>query len=309
MKGLVVVTGASGFLGRYVARCFARHGYGVAGIGHDDWRGHSFRDWGIDAWRTASVTLENLESLAKEVGEPAIVAHCAGGASVKFSLANPAEDFHLTVSSTLDVLEFARLRAPAVRIVYPSSAAVYGATPVLPLSEDMILDPISPYGLHKRLVEELCRYYAAHWNVPTALIRFFSLYGEGLQKQLLWDACRKARDGDFSFFGTGDELRDWLHVSDAAELFYLAGEKAGTHCPVVNGATGIGRSVREIVTRIGLLWYPQVQPAFSSLSKPGDPCHLVADIQRIRSWGYEPEVGLASGLSAYVNWFRKEFPA
>ncbi|MHC1726429.1 MAG: NAD-dependent epimerase/dehydratase family protein [Syntrophobacteraceae bacterium] len=307
MKRLAFVTGASGFLGRYVAKCLAGHGFNVAGIGHDEWLGNPFRDWGIDVWRTASISLESLEVLAQEIGEPTVVAHCAGGASVKFSLTNPAEDFHMTVSSTVDVLEFARGRAPAVSIVYPSSAAVYGATAFLPLREDMPLDPVSPYGLHKRIVEELCRYYAAHWNVPVALIRFFSLYGEGLRKQLLWDACSKARDGAFSFFGTGDELRDWLHVSDAAELFYVASEKAGLHCPVVNGGTGGGHTVREVLTRIGLLWSPTRAPEFSRLSKPGDPCHLVADIQHVQSWGFTPRVELASGLSAYVRWFRREF--
>ncbi|SPF42698.1 NAD-dependent epimerase/dehydratase (fragment) [Syntrophobacter sp. SbD1] len=194
-----------------------------------------------------------------------------------------------------------------MRIVYPSSAAVYGAATVLPLSEAIPPNPISPYGLHKRIVEDLCGYYSARWNVPAALVRFFSLYGEGLRKQLLWDACNKARDGAFTFFGTGNELRDWLHVSDAAELFLLAAENAGVHCPVVNGGTGTGHTVRDIVTQTGLLWSPQAVPEFSKISKPGDPCHLVANIRNAQSWGFTPKVELASGLAAYVRWFRKEF--
>ncbi len=306
MKELAFVTGASGFLGRHVARCLAGRGFRVAGIGYDDWCGLSPADWGMDFWKTAPVTLESLETLAKDAGEPAMVAHCAGGASVAFSLSHPHEDFHSTVSTAVDVLEFARRRAPAVRIVYPSSAAVYGVANVLPLSEDTPLAPISPYGLHKRIVEDLFLEYSTGWNVPTALVRFFSLYGEGLRKQLLWDACNKAREGVFAFFGTGDELRDWLHVSDAAELFHLAGQNAGAQCPIVNGGTGKGHSVRDILTQMGLLWLPRMVPQFSKVSKPGDPCHLVADIRHAQSMGFVPKVELASGLAAYVRWFRKD---
>ncbi len=307
MKGTAFVTGASGFLGRNVARCLAEHGFHVSGIGHDNWQGRPPSEWGIDFWRTADVTLGVLEELAHNAGEPAVIAHCVGGASVAFSLDHPREDFHSTVSTALDVLEFARRRAPRVRVVYPSSAAVYGQANVTPLRETAPLAPISPYGLHKRMVEDLFIYYSAHWKVPAAVVRFFSLYGEELRKQLLWDACNKARNGKFSFFGTGDELRDWLHVSDAAQLLCLAVENACVHCPILNGGTGKGLTIREVLTQLGLLWSPRLVPEFSKISKLGDPCHLVAEIGRAQSWGFVPKVELASGLAGYVSWFRKEF--
>ncbi len=307
MKKTAFVTGASGFLGRYVARCLAKHGFHVSGIGRDNWRGCQPSEWGIDFWKTADVTMENLVELSEAVGEPAVIAHCAGGASVGFSLDHTREDFHSTVTTALEVLEFARRRAPRVRVAYPSSAAVYGTADVALLSESAPLAPISPYGLHKKIVEDLFIYYAARWRAPAVLVRFFSLYGEGLRKQLLWDACNKARDGAFSFFGAGDELRDWLHVSDAAELFRIAVEHADLDCPIVNGGTGEGCSIRVVLTQLGRLWSPRVVPAFSRNTKPGDPRRLVADIRRAQSWGFAPKVELISGLAGYVSWFRKEF--
>ena len=117
----------------------------------------------------------------------------------------------------------------------------------------MPLAPLSPYGLHKCLAEDLCRFYAAYWKLPIAVIRFFSLYGEGLRKQLLWDACKKLHGDAFIFEGTGNEERDWLHVEDAVRLIALAGEHASSLCPIVNGGSGAARSVRSVLEALGAL--------------------------------------------------------
>lgn len=308
MKKLVVVTGAAGFLGRHAARHLAASGFRVAGIGHGDFAGGSFREWGMETWESADVRLDTLEALSDAGGEISAIVHCAGSGTVGFSLENPRGDFRRTVGTTVDVLEFARRRAPAVRVVYPSSAAVYGTAGEQPLTEDAPLNPISPYGLHKRMAEDACRCFAGRWGVPAAVVRFFSLYGEGLRKQLLWDACRKARDGAFRFFGSGEERRDWLHVADAARLLHLAMERADPACPVVNGGTGTGVSVREVLVRLGGHWRPALAPDFSGAAKAGDPCHLVADVRRAAAWGFAPGVDIGTGLADYLRWFRSEFP-
>lgn len=308
MSGLAFVTGAAGFLGRHVAHRLDASGWRVVGIGHGGFPDASSSSWGLERFDVADVTLENLEALAEVVGEPSLIIHCAGSGTVGFSLAEPREDFWRTVGATVDVLEFARHRAPVLRVVYPSSAAVYGTVGDGPLREDMPLAPISPYGLHKRLAEDMCRSFATNHGVPVAVIRFFSLYGEGLRKQLLWDACRKAQEGAFRFFGAGDERRDWLHVTDAAELLLLAADRAGEECPLVNGGTGYGLTIREILTRLGQLWYSALVPEFTGEAKIGDPHHLVADIDRATAWGFTPAVGINDGLSRYLSWYQSEFP-
>lgn len=306
MSDLVFITGAKGFLGRHSARHFSGAGWIVAGLGHGEWSEKERQDWGLRFWETGPVSVENLERLAEHAGLPQAVIHCAGSGSVGFSYERPVEDFQRTVASTVAVLEFARKYESGIRVVYPSSAAVYGASMCLPMDESMPPTPVSPYGKHKLMAEECCRMFAAEWNLPVAVLRFFSLYGEGLRKQLLWDACRKAALEKFAFFGNGTEMRDWLHVRDAAKLMALALEHATPDCPVVNGGTGCGVTVKDILTSLGGQCRPALEPIFSGHVKAGDPAHQVAAVEKARLWGFAPSVRWQDGVSAYVDWFRTE---
>jgi len=306
MTDLVFITGAKGFLGRHCARYFAGTGRIAAGLGHGEWPEEERQRWGVGAWHSGPVMVETLERLADRTGLPKTIIHCAGSGSVGFSYDHPHEDFLRTVGTAVDVLEFVRRHGPDIRVAYPSSAAVYGTATSLPIAEDAPLAPVSPYGKHKLMAEECCRMFGKEWGVPVAVIRFFSLYGEELSKQLLWDACRKAGRGEFSFFGSGAEERDWLHVGDAARLLLLAVEHASPDVPVVNGGTGQGTSINEVLTMLGDAWSPGSAPQFTGQARVGDPDRLVADISRLREWGFTPRISLAQGIREYVRWFQAQ---
>lgn len=306
MMPRVFVTGAAGFLGRHTVRHMAQAGFAVAGIGHDAWRDAEWRSWGLDEWYPASISLASLRSLAERTGEPSIIFHCAGSGSVAFSLSHPYDDFKRTVDTAAQVLEFARTLSTPPIVVYPSSAAVYGSTGVSPLEESRLPSPLSPYGAHKYMAEQLCASYARQWEIPVAIVRFFSLYGAGLCKQLLWDAACKARDNAFSFFGSGEEQRDWLHVSDAAALMHLAAHHASPAAPVANGGTGTGTTISEVLRIMGQHWPTPMAPAFTGQVKAGDPAHLVANTAIATSWGFTPRIGLEQGVYQYIQWFCME---
>ncbi len=295
----VLITGAAGFIGRYVASEFVKKGWYVIGIGHGDW---SWRDCGLTSWYNTDV---NLDSLLKYAGKPDVIVHCAGGASVGFSVEQPAVDFDLTVRTTSIVLEFIRIHSPATKLVYPSSAAVYGQVKNLPITEEMPLNPVSPYGFHKQMAEALCQLYASQFGVSVAIIRLFSIYGTGLRKQLLWDACRKFQQKNCEFFGTGDEVRDWLHVADAAKLIFTAVQNATPSCPVVNAGSGLGVSVKEILQQVSDQFGLGIKSKFSSKAKTGDPNAYIADISKGHEWNWEPEIKWHDGVAAYVDWYKK----
>jgi UDP-glucose 4-epimerase len=298
---LALVTGAYGFLGRHVARHFASLGWEVVGLGHGGWSPEDWRQWGLAEWHPCDITMENLLVYGRE---PEAIMHCAGSGNVGFSMTHPAQDFKRTVEGTLHVLEFMRLHAPDAKLVYPSSAAVYGHAETMPISEDAPLSPVSPYGVHKRIAEELCRSYGKHFGVASAVIRFFSVYGRELRKQLIADACRKAMVGDTVFPGTGKETRDWLHSSDAVALCHAALAAASAESPVVNGGCGEPVSVREVLTLVFSLLRPEAVIQFTGHSRAGDPRDYRAAISKARALNWSPQTDWKDGVRDYVEWRR-----
>jgi UDP-glucose 4-epimerase len=305
MSTHTLVTGAYGFVGRHVARALAARGAHVVGIGHGSWGRDEWRRWGVAEWHTADVTVETLTTYA---GEPEQVFHCAGSGSVAFSMTHPQQDFQRTVGSTLAVLEYLRVQRPHARLVIPSSAGVYGAATRMPIATDDALHPTSPYGVHKKMAEELCGSYARHFGLRVALVRLFSVYGAGIRKQLLWDACSKLSQGTLMFAGTGLETRDWLHVDDAARLMMCAAEHASANCPVVNGGVGEAVCIRDVVQLIAARLGIAGQPQFSGQSRAGDPTHYHADVRSALAWGWAPQHDRVSEMQRYVDWFKEGAP-
>ncbi len=299
----VLVTGAHGFLGRYVAQHFSEKGFEVTGIGHGSWTDNEYEDWGISSWHSCDITQKNLE---KYSGAPDAIVHCAGSSSVGASVKSPESDFQKSVLVLFNLLEFIRKNQIKCRIVYPSSAAVYGKAINFPINENSELNPISFYGVNKVLSEQLCLFYSKNYSIPITIIRFFSLYGRHLKKQLLWDACLKISENSLNFSGTGNEIRDWLHVSDAASLIKFGFDNASIAPQIVNGGSGKGASVRTIIEEL-LQQFGKKNNIihFSNQSRNGDPDAYIADISKSIKWGWCPKTGLKDGIKDYVQWFKK----
>lgn len=297
------MTGAAGFLGRHVARHCAERGDLVWGIGHGDWTEAEAASCGIIRWHRADI---DPDSLRAHGGAPDIVIHCAGGSTVGGSFADAHADFRRNVATTAAVLDHIRTRAPRARLVYASSAAVYGIASRLPIGESDTPAPVSPYGTHKLAAEMLCAAHARHFGVAVAIVRLFSLYGPPLRKQLLWDACRKLSAGTAEFAGTGTEIRDWLHARDAARLMAIAADHASTACPVANGASGTGVEIRDVVAELAAVLSPGATFGFSGTRRAGDPAAYVAGMSIAAAWGFRPAIDWRSGVRSYADWYRRQ---
>lgn len=301
------ITGGKGFIGRHLARLASGEGGRVFGIGHGLWPAEEAVKWGYTNWCNGEVEASNLSQLAQVSGLPDIVYHLAGGSSVGVSFQNPHEDFCRTVESTSRLLEWLRLSAPDARLISVSSAAVYGAGHAGPIPEDAVIAPYSPYGSHKAMMESLCRSYAENFGLRVAIVRLFSVYGVGLEKQLIWDLCCKlavAGSGPVMLGGTGRELRDWLHVSDAADLLWLARALCDETCVMLNGGIGIATSIREVAETVCEAWGGEVGVEFSGIARKGDPSSLVADCAKAVKLGFKPRIALAEGIGEVVGWFK-----
>lgn len=301
-----IITGARGFIGRHLARYLSTQGYHVSGLGHGAWTEKDAQAWGVSNWLNGEVCTSNLDKLAEDSGIPDCLFNLAGGSTVGASMATPEEDFQRTVTSCSRVLEWLRHSAPRCRAVLASSAAVYGSGHVTAIRETDTLHPYSPYGYHKRIAELLFESYARNFGLSTSCVRLFSVYGPELRKQLCWDFCNRllARPTELTLTGTGDELRDWIDVRDAAACLASAAELANSECFVINGGTGHGISVREIVGEICHLWGESVQLHFSGERRRGDPNFLVADTSLATLHNIRPKIDWHQGLENYVVWFK-----
>lgn len=303
------VTGAKGFLGRHLSK---RLGYSssvkVIGIGHGKWLREDFEAWGVTDWLEGEINHSNLSLLAETHGTPDGVFHLAGGSSVGPSLQSPYNDFEKSVISTSNVCEWIRTFSPKSRAVLASSAAVYGGGHPGLISEKNNLNPYSPYGFNKRMCELSFESYSRNFNINTSAIRFFSIYGPELRKQLLWDICSRLAKSEKSLQlgGSGNELRDWLHVDDACRLMEIALKHSAPSCPIINGGTGISTSVRSIADAVLACWGTNSKLTFSSVSRPGDPESLIADISLAQSVGFNGYKDINQGIHEYVSWFKRE---
>lgn len=305
MSKSLLVTGAYGFIGRHVARHYANAGWVVVGMGHGSWIQNEWHQWGLSEWHVADITLESLMTYG---GSPDLIVHCAGSGSVAYSMTHPLQDFQRTVVATIALLEFVRIYVPQARVVYPSSAGVYGVAESLPIAESALTKPASPYGVHKKISEDLCRSYAQNFGLSVAIVRFFSVYGVGLRKQLLWDACLKIKRNETAFFGGGSETRDWLHINDAVALLMVAAEHASPSCAIVNGGSGISPTVKDVLGEIFKIFGRNDEPKFQGVSRSGDPLHYMADISLAKTWSHVVSVSWRDGVREYVDWFKKGAP-
>ena len=297
----ILITGAAGFIGRYVAQRYSDMGWHVVGLGRTRYTPEVYMEWGISDWLDTPLGQDSQLTLDSK---PDLIVHCAGGSNVGYSLVEPNDDYRMSVGSLQRILEYIRNDAPNCSLVYLSSAAVYGAAKRLPIREADPVAPISVYGTNKLLCEQLVKAYSRHYGVKSAILRLFSVYGPGLRKQILWDACKKAESGVTDFFGTGTETRDFIHVADAVSLIQAAQLVASESSPVCNGGSGTPTRIKELVALVFKCFDDRLSPQFTERVRSGDPHDLLSDNSLALSWNWSPEVSLDSGIQGYVEWFQ-----
>jgi len=302
------ITGAHGFIGRHLARVLADEGHRVDGIGHGAIDEGERQRIGLGEWLNGEIDAANLNALAGRCGLPSTVFHLAGGSSVGLSIVQPLEDFSRTVSSTAQLLEWLRSTATGCRLIVASSAAVYGARYIGPIPESAAPAPMSPYGEHKLMMEQLCRSYGITFGLRSTVVRLFSVYGSHLRKQLLWDICSRLQQGErtLALGGTGAETRDWTDVRDVVRLLAMIGKLSQQEsCLVINGGSGRGTSVGEVATMVVKNWKHHVAVRYSGAVRAGDPFSQVADDATLRQLPFDWRISIEQGIVDYVKWFRE----
>jgi len=295
----ILVTGAAGFIGSHTVDQLLAAGHAV---------------WGVDNFRTgkrenltqvllheafALRTLDVAEGNAffDLVGElrPDVIIHLAALVSVPESIANPVLNDRLNLRATRIVAE-AACKHQVPRIVFASSAAVYGDSAVCPIAEDAPKNPLTPYGSAKLASEVQLLGYAAKFGLTVRCLRYFNVYGPrmaipGAYVTVIGVFLDQRRRGlPLTIHGDGSQTRDFTHVRDAVRANLLAMDSAIADGRALNIGRGRNLSVAQIAAMIG-------GPVIHLERRPGDARDTLADIAQAREvLGWAPEVATADGI-------------
>lgn len=295
----IVIIGSKGFIGQHLYGYLIHSGDDVMGADVVTDYANTHNYFLVDATNSDF-------SLLFQKKEFDICINCSGAASVPDSISNPLRDYTLNTDNVFKILEAIRKYQPDCALINISSAAVYGNPKVLPIKESVQPNPLSPYGFHKHLAEELCREFWELFHIRTCSLRVFSVYGPGLQKQLFWDLYKKASLGHpFSLYGTGDESRDFIHISDLVKAIRLIAVHSNFKAEIINIANGEGIYIKEAVVLFLSFFERVFQYSFSGNAREGDPANWKADITKLKSYGYSPSINIRDGLHSYFNWVAK----
>jgi len=294
------VTGAGGFLGSAIAGTLQQCGYSILGLGRGAPIGAPFR-----FVRMELPAAEFDDALSD--WQPDVLVHAVGSASVADSMARPFEDFQASVHVYSFVLDSLRRLAPQCRVLFLSSAAVYGNPAALPIRESAPAQPVSAYGVHKQMCEELGTAYSRLFGVQTCSLRIFSAYGEGLRRQVVFDVVQKLQSQDeVDLYGTGDESRDFIYVGDvvrAVECVIGSGDYASG---VYNLASGVETRIADLAADILRLVNGRGRVRFNGVRRAGDPVRWQADMGRLEALGFAAKWDLRQGLTRVIQHWRAE---
>jgi UDP-glucose 4-epimerase len=304
-----VVTGGAGFIGSHISEELIRQGHSVRIV--DDFS--SGKPANIETIEK-SIQLFNMdigdsESLAKAFRGAEYVIHQAAIVSVPKSMDDPARTNRVNLDGTLSVLVAAR-DAGVKRVVFASSAAVYGNNPVLPKHEDMTPEPVSPYGAQKYCSEVYCRTFWRAFQVETVVLRYFNVFGprqdpkspySGVMAKFIPAVLSGIRP---TIFGDGMQSRDLVFVSNIVDANLAACTTQGIAGEVFNIARD-RVTVNDMLQQINIVAGKNIAPLYAAV-RDGDILHSQADLTRARSHlNYEARVSFKEGLRRTVDWYRE----
>jgi len=300
----ILVTGVAGFLGRYISRYFFEQGWDVVGIDVASQENSPMAS--LSAYHQIQLPDPALNTILKSYNFDVCI-HCAGRASVNLSVDDPGADFQSNTVVTFELLNSLRLYSPDCRLIFLSSAAVYGNPKTLPIKEDADIRPLSPYGFHKLHCELICEEFSSIYGLSTASARIFSAYGAGLRRQVIWDICYKALTQPVvKLQGTGDESRDFIHAEDIANAITCIAQNAPMNGEAYNVANSEEVSIRDLAKLItkNLSFNGTIE--FDGKVPVGVPLNWRSDILKLESLGFKPTVSLEKGIKQFKKWATSE---
>jgi len=312
MKALV--TGVAGFIGSTLAETLLADGADVVGIDcFTDYYPRPAKERNLTAlvdrprFRFVEAALAGVD-LRPLLADRTHVFHLAAQAGVRKSWGRDFAVYTVNnIEATQVLLEAVCASAPALeRFVYASSSSVYGDRVAIPMREDALPQPVSPYGVSKLAAEQLCYLYYVNYKVPAVSLRYFTVYGPRQRPDMGFHKFLRAaiERRPIAVYGDGEQTRDFTYVTDAVAATIAAGT-GGVPGRVYNIGGGSRVSVNDVIDMIGRVSGGRPLTV-SEPEQKGDMRHTFADTGLARTdLGFQPNVGLEQGLAAEYGWLKE----
>lgn len=302
-NGKIVITGGAGFIGSHVARLFCDRGYNVFVV--DD------LSFGFEKFVDPRATfiksrIQDQNILDKVLEDAQAVIHLAASSIIKFSFENPFAYVENNIAGGVKLLESMR-RKGVKKIVFSSSASVYGSAKKIPISEDSKNHPETLYGATKLSFEYILESYYHSFGIDSVSLRYFNAYGP-YDEQIpatravpIW--IRAILTGKPApLYWEGKQERDYVYVEDVAQAHMKALDLAGVH--VINIGSGRGIKMKKLLEEIEKVVGVKAK-IDNRGERLGDPLKLVADISRAREiLQWIPKTNLTEGLQKTIDYYR-----
>ncbi len=321
----VLVTGGAGYIGSHVCKALTKKGHDVVVLDNLEYGHSDLARWGTLV-QGDLLDRAVLNSVFRKYSPEAIM-HFAAYALVGESVTDPAKYYRNNVLGSYNLAEAARAHG-LEKIIFSSTCAVYGVPEGIPITEDMALDPINPYGNTKLIIEKLLDDYGAAYGLRSVRLRYFNAAGADPEAEtgedhtpethlipLVLDAAM-GRSEAITIFGDdyhtpdGTCVRDYIHVTDLARAHVLALEYlvGGGETTAINLGNSRGHSVAEVVETARKITGRDIRAVIGP-RRAGDPPVLVGSNELAKKvLGWTPQRGdMETILEDAWRWHRKRF--
>lgn len=304
----ILITGGAGFIGSHIAEYFNEEGHQVFildNLSTGDIKNIPF----INKENFFNMDIreyKKVEEITKKY-QFDIIVHLAAVVSVVDTVSDPITSNQVNVNATLNLLEINRhFNKNIKRIIFASSAAVYGNDPSLPKTTDSMIQPESPYAIQKYAGEQYFKLYNNLYSTPTVSLRFFNIYGPRQNPQSPYSGVLSIlknkfdNDETFTFYGDGSQTRDFVYVKDLVKAVSLVCDNDSALGNVYNVGSGTANSLMEIFKTFEKHYNKEISYTFEE-ERLGDVKHSLADIGSLEKIGYIPTYSIEKGLSEYLK--------
>jgi UDP-glucose 4-epimerase len=303
----LLVTGGSGFIGSNIVRRLLELGHEAVVL--DD-LSSGFRENLLPGVPFVEGDVRDASTVTTALAGCDVALHLAASVGNTRSIDDPVKDAQINVVGTINVLEAARRRGLR-RIVFSSSAGIFGELKTLPIVEDHPQEPDSPYGASKLAAEKLCLVYNKLYGMRNVALRYFNVYGVNQRYDAYGNvipifAERILRGVPMTIFGDGEQTRDFVNAGDVAAA-NIAAAGAGDD---VAGAFNIGSGTRVTINELAAMMQRaagrEVGVEHGPPRKGDVRDSLAATAAAEAAFGFRPRIGLEEGLAEYLAWIAED---